>query len=377
MLLAPTHGAEVLVVDDDPTNRMLLERILQGAGYVVRTVDDGPAALRAVDECCPALVVLDYVMPGMDGPEVLERMRARVPGLPVLILTASSSPDHVDAAFAAGADDYIQRPVNPRILLHRVASHLRHDRTRRFAEEAHATGSALQRELEEASRVQRAQLPPVPQRWARWRGTGAVIAGAGVGGDVFGLMTGPFALPLAVLIDVAGHGVAAALVASRVQSELRTLLRDQAPADALAAVDQRLGPDGPYACVAALRLHVNTVEIVNAGLPPVALIRDGQIVASVAGSGYPPGLVGGGSYRATVLPVEEGDRVVVLSDGLTEPFGHADAIEEPLTRLDLFRSAPLADDDRSAWEQRIEEALGDVPDKLRDDATAVVLERWG
>ncbi len=377
VLASPVEGAEVLVVDDDATNRGLLDRTLRVAGYAVRCVPDGPSALAAVGERVPSLVVLDYMMPGMDGPEVLARLRATHPALPVIILTASDSPEHVDAAFAAGADDYLNRPVNPRILTHRVASHLRFDRTRREAREAQANGEAIDKALEEASAVQRQQLPAVPQHWAHWQASGGVMAGDRIGGDVFSLSTGSFGLPIAMLVDVAGHGMAAAIVASRVQSELKALLERHSPADALAALDEALGTAGRYACVAALRLHTGSAEIVNAGLPPIALVRGGDVIASVSGSGYPPGLGGDARYRATVLPVKPGDRIVVLSDGLTEPFGHADAIENPLARLALFEEGPCAVLGASDWEKRLGEALGDVPAKLRDDATVLVLERDG
>ncbi|MEO0324098.1 MAG: response regulator [Myxococcota bacterium] len=377
VLRSPVEGAEVLVVDDDPTNRGLLERTLRVAGYIVRSVADGHSALAAVEERAPSLVVLDYMMPGMDGPEVLVRLRALQPALPVVILTASDSPEHVDAAFAAGADDYLHRPVNPRILTHRVASHLRFDRTRREARAAEATGKALEEALEEASAVQRQQLPSVPERWAHWQASGGVMAGDRIGGDVFSLSTGSFGLPIAMLVDVAGHGMAAAIVASRVQSELKALLERHAPADALTALDEALGTAGRYACVAALRLHARSAEIVNAGLPPIALVRGGNVVATVSGSGFPPGLVGGARYRATVLPVRPGDRIVVLSDGLTEPFGHADAIENPLARLALFGDDACAHLGAEAWETRLGEALCDVPAELRDDATVLVIERDG
>ena len=143
-------------------------------------------------------------------------------------------------------------------------------------------------------------------------------------------------------------------------AELKALLERHSPADALAALDEALGTAGRYACVAALRLHTGSAEIVNAGLPPIALVRGGDVIASVSGSGYPPGLVGDARYRATVLPVKPGDRIVVLSDGLTEPFGHADAIENPLARLALFEEGPCAVLGASDWEKRLGEGRKSV-----------------
>ena len=103
-------AAAVLVVDDDPPIRRMLERTLAAEGYDVRCAADGGTALAAVERAVPDLVVLDVAMPGVDGLSVARRLRAKGLGVPILMLTARDGvPDRV-AGLDAGADDYLVKP---------------------------------------------------------------------------------------------------------------------------------------------------------------------------------------------------------------------------------------------------------------------------
>ncbi|MEU0369665.1 response regulator transcription factor [Streptomyces sp. NPDC006283] len=118
----------VLVVDDDPTVSEVVAGYLQRAGFAVRLAADGPAALRAADELRPDLVVLDLMLPGMDGLEVCRRLRARESGrrpVPVIMLTARGDEDDRILGLEVGADDYVTKPFSPRELVLRVRSVLR------------------------------------------------------------------------------------------------------------------------------------------------------------------------------------------------------------------------------------------------------------
>src|SRR5690625_2030890 len=102
----------ILIVDDEPSIVRLARAKLQADGYGVITADRGAAALDAVAEERPDLVVLDLMMPGMDGFETLRRMRAFA-STPVIMLTARSSDADKLRGFESGADDYITKPFNP------------------------------------------------------------------------------------------------------------------------------------------------------------------------------------------------------------------------------------------------------------------------
>src|SRR5262245_57364719 len=100
-----------LVVEDDESNRLLLTRYLTQEGYAVDTASDGPAAVRAVTADPPDVVVLDLGLPGIDGMEVLRRIR-RDSGVPVLVLTGRDDEPAKLAGFEVGADDYVVKPFS-------------------------------------------------------------------------------------------------------------------------------------------------------------------------------------------------------------------------------------------------------------------------
>jgi two-component system response regulator MprA len=115
----------ILVVDDDPPIRRMLERTLAAEGYGVRTAADGGAALAAVERSVPDLIVLDVAMPGVDGLAVARRLRGKGLGMPILMLTARDGvPDRV-AGLDAGADDYLVKPFAVQELSARVRALLR------------------------------------------------------------------------------------------------------------------------------------------------------------------------------------------------------------------------------------------------------------
>jgi class 3 adenylate cyclase/CheY-like chemotaxis protein len=161
----------ILVVDDTPQNIRLLEAMLVPAGYAVRGASSGEAALVLIAEAPPDIVLLDLIMPGIDGHEVCRRVRQMPNGtvLPVIMVTSLGDEQKV-RAIEAGADDFIARPIHAAELLARIRSLLRvkqyHDMIQQQAAELAEWNRTLEErvqrqveELERASRLRRF-LPP-------------------------------------------------------------------------------------------------------------------------------------------------------------------------------------------------------------------------
>jgi DNA-binding NarL/FixJ family response regulator len=116
----------VLIVDDVPENLSLLHDALEESGYTVLVATNGESALQRARQSVPDIVLLDAMMPGMDGFEVSRRLKSdfSTQHIPIVFMTGLTETEHVVAAFAAGGADYVTKPIRPREVLARIATHL-------------------------------------------------------------------------------------------------------------------------------------------------------------------------------------------------------------------------------------------------------------
>lgn len=112
----------VLVVDDEPMTRNLLRMMLSYAGYRIYEAEDGVDALEKIKQYTPDIVILDVMMPNMDGIDVCKQIRQdkSTVELPVIMLSAYTQPTAVEAGLAAGADKYLTKPISRKVLLEHV-----------------------------------------------------------------------------------------------------------------------------------------------------------------------------------------------------------------------------------------------------------------
>ena len=120
----------VLIVDDVPDNLAVLHDALDESGYTVLVATSGESALQRAQQARPDIVLLDAVMPGMDGFEVARRLKAtpETAAIPIIFMTGLTDTEHVVAAFAAGGVDYVTKPIRPKEVLVRVVTHMRQAR---------------------------------------------------------------------------------------------------------------------------------------------------------------------------------------------------------------------------------------------------------
>ena len=129
-----TAKARILVADDSAVARHLLKQSLKDAGYRVKVAKDGTEAIQLLENTTFDLVLLDNLMPGANGPDVLRKMRAMDAhkGVPVIMITAKSDMKDVEEAIAIGADDYVVKPPVMPIVLGKIEQYL----ARRSADDA-------------------------------------------------------------------------------------------------------------------------------------------------------------------------------------------------------------------------------------------------
>ena len=179
------HGL-ILLVDDTPANLELLVDCLSENGYEVSVAIDGETALKQSQVVCPDLILLDVMMPGIDGFETCRRLKDndQTKDIPVIFLTALSDQEHILKGFSVGGVDYVIKPIFQQELLARVRTHLQIRKLQRTVEEtvvmlqdevierqraeeeareamrlAQQANESMQKDLEVAARVQRALLP--------------------------------------------------------------------------------------------------------------------------------------------------------------------------------------------------------------------------
>lgn len=159
----------VLIVDDLPDNLALLHDALDAAGYTVLVATDGASALARAAQVDPDIVLLDAVMPGLDGFEVARRLKAGpdTAHIPVVFMTGLTDTEHVLAAFDAGGVDYVTKPIRPPEVLARIAAHMASARQARNARNAldaygHAT---IALRLEDDGRTRLTWQTALARRW--------------------------------------------------------------------------------------------------------------------------------------------------------------------------------------------------------------------
>jgi two-component system cell cycle response regulator len=152
--MAPERKRRILVVDDHEDNIELLRARLEARGYEVHGASDGFAALEAVERVCPDLILLDVMMPKMDGMEVVKRLKANkgLPFIPVIMQTALDSTENKVEGLDAGADDYITKPINFAELEARVNSLLRIKQLQVELERTNAKLAENEKQLSEMNR---------------------------------------------------------------------------------------------------------------------------------------------------------------------------------------------------------------------------------
>jgi sigma-B regulation protein RsbU (phosphoserine phosphatase) len=389
----------VLIVDDIAVNLKILRAILKRAGHEVVEASSGQEALRIVRESPPDLVLLDVMMPGMDGYEVcltLKRDPATA-AIPVLFVSALGEVTDRIKGLDVGAEDYLSKPFDNGEVVARVKAQLRLRHLTRSLERLNRDLVEKQRRLEEdlaaAAEIQRALLPrpdlKIPGLRIAWRFEPCVA----IGGDIFNVLRLDDRHVAAYVIDVSGHGVPPALLTVSVSQALapasgatiRTLpdgsTRVATPAEVLGALEAQYPIErfGMFFTMSYLLLDRSTgrLRYSSAGHPPPLLVRPSGELSALEEGGPIVGLGAELAFDEGAITLSPGDRVVLYTDGVVERMDPAREVFGD----DRFR-ALLAGRDRRTLEGDCEairaalEAHGNGAAPL-DDVSLLALEFEG
>lgn len=337
----------ILLVDDSPINLDLLKETLDGMGYRLFEAISGEAALAVAQEEIPDLILLDIMMPGMDGFEVCQRLRADplTDDIPIIFLSALDELKDRVRGLEIGAVDYIAKPFRLEEVVARVNTHLTINDLKKKVQKQR---DELERELQQVAEAQRSLLPKELPQIDGLKLAVSYETSRYAGGDLYDV------LPLGnnrwgvLLADVEGHSTQAAVLMAMSCALLRSFPGDGSdPVEVLQYLNTQLCKVSDSRMVTALYAvydgNNRVLRLARAGHLQPLLCRPSIGVREISCEGiFPMGLK---SYDGESIPVEEvrlqsGDQLLLYTDGLIERFDYqgqmygVERLSEQLLKVD-------------------------------------------
>ncbi len=376
----------ILVAEDDADTRALIVHLLRREGYEVLIARDGAEVFDVLQRRMPGLFLLDCDMPRMTGFEVCRRLKAdaRYSELPVIFMSAWSSPEDKATGFGSGGDDYVTKPIEKIELLARIRSHIELAISRHTLRRRAALFEALTLEqagmLDDVRSGQESLLTPVsavPGLTLGVRFQPAHHAGgdfyeiARLADEDYGLL----------VCDVSGHDLSVPYITGALKALSATFLNETlSPTETMLLLNSsllRFLTDDHYVTASYARFSRTAMEVslISAGHPPAAIQRADGSVEYVTITGDVLGMFEQPVYETQVVEVFPGDRLFLYTDGLIENYwddsGHSGrglyGMERLREALAARRGVPLA--------QAVDEVVAEVLQQcegLADDDIVVV-----
>ncbi|MGD9128238.1 MAG: SpoIIE family protein phosphatase [Planctomycetia bacterium] len=343
----------ILVVDDDPLYRKLLTKMLSGWNYDVLTAQDGEEAIQILKEKDVRIVISDWMMPGINGPELCRRIREKIEQSTetiekagyhyVILLTANADDDSLVEGLSVGADDFIVKPFKPNELAARLRVGQRiltlEATLRKQIEEVQASQKKLEEardqldlDLRSAAIFQQSFLPHELPSSKVFHYAWSYQPCNTIGGDYLNIFPIGENYVGVVIIDVSGHGVQSALASIAISQEFRWLTSEEnhavdptLPKEVALYLNEKYQISTETALYftmfyGVLDLKRRTMQYISAGTPnPIHTRADGAVF-SLEGYGMPVGAVLKPSFAHGEVKFWPDDRLFVYSDGVVEAF---------------------------------------------------------
>ena len=320
----------ILVVDDDPMTRRLLVRALSSAGYACRECADGIEALGILQTDLPCLLLLDFDMPGINGAEVLKRLRVdanpAIAQVPAIMLTGHGGEASEVLCLEAGADDFVTKPINQAVLRARIETQLRlrsmRSQLQEQNDELEAWRTNLERDLAAARLTQQSLIPQKPPSLPGWDVAAIYRPVIQVGGDIYGWLRMIDGRTLFWIADATGHGASAALLTTLTKLLFHHgSVEHREPATIMRAVNSDFrsifgARSFMTAMCVALDPASGRASVVGAGHPPLLVGRGSGPTEAIASTAPPLGLVERSDFVETDVDLAPGDAFFLYTDGL-------------------------------------------------------------
>ncbi|HET6846057.1 MAG TPA: SpoIIE family protein phosphatase, partial [Anaerolineales bacterium] len=344
----------ILIVDDEPLNIDYLQQELETPEFVTLTASNGQEALDRVSDQSPDLILLDIMMPVMDGFETLRRLKADAAtrNLPVIIISAASDINSVVKGIQLGAEDYLPKPFEPTLLRARISSSLEKKRLHDL-EQMYLKG--LERELDIAREIQEGFLPAELPQVPGWELAAYFRAAREVAGDFYDAFVLPDGRLVCLVGDVCGKGVGAALFMTLFRSLLRASftsgLASHSEGDGDISSSARIRQVVTFTSNYVAETHAEanmfatvfmgvfdpgdgTLTYVNCGNEAPVLLSGGAITL-LGPTGPVIGVIPGAAFGVKQISLQKGDLLLAFTDGITDATNTQDEIfgREQLTSV--------------------------------------------
>jgi sigma-B regulation protein RsbU (phosphoserine phosphatase) len=383
-------GDTILVVDDDALSRRMLVRSLSESGYICQESESGEDAWERIQVKQPSLILLDFEMPGLNGAELLKRLRvdpnSEIAQIPAIMLTGHGGEESEVRCLAAGANDFVAKPINLAVLRARIDTQLRLRSLRRQLqqqnEELEAWRHNLEQDLAAARLTQQSLIPQKPPKLSGWEIAACFRPVIEVGGDIYGWLRMKDDRMLFWIADATGHGASAALLTT-----LTKLLfhhgtgEHNSPATIMQAVNNDFrsifgARSFMTAMCVALDLETGGATVVGAGHPPLLVSRRHGTPELIPSSAPPLGLIELPEFVESRIELGKGDAFILYTDGL---FGGAEGhrsrhTPESLAQI-VDRSSTTAEGILRSLLTRIVPVDGQT--RLPDDLAAITVQNTG
>jgi sigma-B regulation protein RsbU (phosphoserine phosphatase) len=381
------NGNTILVIDDESTSRRMLAYALTSAGYVCRESSGGLEALEMLHAEAPALLLLDFHMPQLNGAQVLARLRAdgnpAIAQLPAIMLTGDGGAESEVLCLQAGANDFVTKPINLPVLRARIDTQLRLQSLRRQLQqqnnELEAWRANLERDLAAARLTQQSLIPQKPPNLPGWDIAAAYRPVIQVGGDIYGWLRMSDQRMLFWIADATGHGAAAALLTTLAKLLFHHGSVEHArPAKIMEAVNDDFrsifgGRSFMTAMCVALAPASGQASVVGAGHPPLLITRRAAAAELVQSTAPPLGLLEHSQFVETTVELRPGDGFLLYTDGL---YGASKKERERWTPARLRALITGQESSAQLLLSKLVERAGPNPgEALPDDLAAVAVLR--
>ena len=317
---------KVLLVDDNPTNLQVLFQTLDGRGYNLLVAKNGEIALNIARKALPNLILLDIMMPGIDGYEVCRQLKADplTHDIPVIFLSALGDTKDKVMGLDLGAVDYVTKPFQPDEVIARVNTHLTIHRLKR---EVQAKRDELEDELQSVAEEQRKLLPgQLPEIEGLKLGVHYETSRY-AGGDYYDVIRLPDNQWGFMMADAAGHSTSAAVLVAMTCALFRSYPEPPTdPAKLLWDINDHLCNLSNNSFLTALYMvydaKSHNLRIARAGHPPPVLYRpqDAKAIELECKGVWPLAIDPYGNVPFTETTLQPGDRLMLYTDGITERF---------------------------------------------------------